>query len=135
MEAETASAEMRLHSEHWKLARAQIEFRQQTAADPLSKSLAFVLDGTTSPTFPSSAGGSCATELKGLHCLPLFWELGHSFSDDQTYYFLSFRHWPKGANYMLAGARMPGAALTYAMEDPKMSSKKWQCSTFMKEYW
>lgn len=61
----------------------------------------FLLDGTPGPTFPSWALSEKPSCLKGRFCIPLYWEIAKSYSDDQWYFFLSLKWWPKNANFLI----------------------------------
>ena len=61
----------------------------------------FLCDGTPGPGFPSWAGSQKPTLMKGKFCITLFWEIARSYSDDQWYFFLSLKWWPKNANFLL----------------------------------
>ena len=60
-----------------------------------------LMDGTPGPCFPSWANSAKPASMKGKFCLPLFWEIVKSYGNDQWYYFLSLKWWPKGANFLL----------------------------------
>jgi hypothetical protein len=66
-----------------------------------SKFAMIILDGTPGPCFPEWAKSAKPDSMKGKHCIPLYWEMAYSYSNDQWYYFLSLKWWPKGANFLI----------------------------------
>jgi hypothetical protein len=89
------------HSADHQNARAHKDFQAAMCEKYPQENFMLLLDGTPGPTFPSWAGGQVPSELKGSFGIPLFWEVGKSYSTGQVYFAMSLKWWAKGANFML----------------------------------
>ena len=93
--------EVAAHSADHTNARAHKDFQAAMCEKYPLDYFMLLLDGTPGPTFPSFSGGTVPSELKGTHGIPLFWEVGKSYSTGEVYYALALKWWPKGANFLL----------------------------------
>jgi len=81
-------------------ARAHMEANARLAQNDPHRFGMILLDGTPGPTWPSWAKSAKPDIMRGKFCIPLFWEIGKSYANDQWYYLISLHWWPKGANIL-----------------------------------
>ena len=90
-----------LHTTEHRTARTHMDANARFTQQHPSQFSMIILDGTPGPTFPCWPRSAKPDNMKGRYCLPLYWEIGKSYGNNQWYYFLSPHWWPKGANYLL----------------------------------
>ena len=71
--------------------------------------------------------------MKGSFCIPLFWEVGISYSSGQTIFALALKWWPKGANFLieikyhLLRSRVFGACFVVRTRSPEIVCLSCEC--------
>lgn len=77
--------EMEAHRTEHRQARAHKDANARMASQQPGMFAMILLDGTPGPTVPSFVHSAKPGSMKGKYCLPTYWEMGKSYSNNQWY--------------------------------------------------